>query len=195
LLDYGCGTGEFMRVATLNNWAAQGVEPSNTARIHASEIIKDSIAQSLDEVSPNIRFDVITLWHVLEHVPDLDKTIQKLKLMLADNGTIFIAVPNHLSWDGKKYKGNWAGYDVPRHLWHFSKQNIKMLLEKNQMKLVKTLPMRLDAFYICLLSEKYAAKGTLTLSRICKALLNGIRSNLAAANDGESSSVIFIARK
>ncbi|HKZ37392.1 MAG TPA: class I SAM-dependent methyltransferase, partial [Chryseolinea sp.] len=175
LLDYGCGTGEFLKVAKARTWTTSGVEPSTTARHEASANVKLDISPSLEEIPSNEKFNAITLWHVLEHVSDLDKTIQELKNLLAKNGTIFIAVPNHTSWDRKKYRNNWAGYDVPRHLWHFSKDNMKMLLEKNEMKLLKIIPMKLDAFYICLLSEKYKANGALTISAIIKAIINGFR--------------------
>jgi 2-polyprenyl-3-methyl-5-hydroxy-6-metoxy-1,4-benzoquinol methylase len=195
LLDYGCGTGEFPKVAKAANWITFGVEPSTTARHQASDNIKFDISPSLEGIPTNEKFNSITLWHVLEHVSDLDQTIQRLKNLLTNNGTIFIAVPNHLSWDGKKYRSNWAGYDVPRHLWHFSKDNMKMLLEKNEMKLLKIIPMKLDAFYICLLSEKYKAKGVLTISATIKAVINGFRSNIQGKKNGEYSSMIFIARK
>ena len=195
LLDYGCGTGEFLKVAKAKTWTTFGVEPSANARSQASDDIPTNISSSLEEIPSNKLFDAITLWHVLEHVSDLDVTLQKLKNLLSNNGTIFIAVPNHSSWDGKKYRNNWAGYDVPRHLWHFSKDNMKMLLEKNEMKLLKIIPMKLDAFYICLLSEKYKANGVLTLSAIIKAVINGFRSNIQGKKNGEYSSMIFIARK
>ena len=195
LLDYGCGTGEFPKVAKAANWITFGVEPSTTARHQASDNIKFDISPSLEGIPTNEKFNSITLWHVLEHVSDLDQTIQRLKNLLTNNGTIFIAVPNHLSWDGKKYRSNWAGYDVPRHLWHFSKDNMKMLLEKNEMKLLKIIPMKLDALYICLLSEKYKANGVLTPLTVVKAFINGVRSNIQGKKNGEYSSTIFIARK
>ncbi len=194
ILDFGCGTGEFLKVSKRKGWDITGVEPSPNARAKASEYVKSDLLPSLDDNSKK-NYDVITLWHVLEHVPELDRTIQKLKTRLTNDGTIFIAVPNHTSWDAKNYKQHWAGYDVPRHLWHFSKKNMKILLEKNELKLIKVLPMRLDAFYICLLSEKYRKNGKLTFIGLVHAIFNGFRSNLHAQKDKEYSSLIYVAKK
>lgn len=195
VLDYGCGTGEFLKLSMLKGWEIEGVEPSLNARRQASGIIAKNISSSLDDIPETKTFDAITLWHVLEHVPDLDTTLQKLKNRLSHNGTIFIAVPNHTSWDGKNYKQSWAGYDVPRHLWHFSKKNMKMLLEKNGLVLEKIIPMKLDAFYISLLSEKYQTEKPFRLSTIIKGLLNGLRSNIHAGKSNEYSSLIYLVKK
>ena len=70
-------------------------------------------------------FDVITMWHVLEHVPNLENQIKELKRLVKPNGTIIIAVPNFKSYDAKYYGKFWAAYDVPIHFWHFSKTAIK----------------------------------------------------------------------
>ncbi len=195
LLDYGCGTGEFIKAAIAQTWNTTGVEPSAVARDQASNDVRKQIYQSLQDIPTDKKFDAITLWHVLEHIPDLDSTIQKLKNLLTVNGTIFIAVPNHGSWDGETYKSHWAGFDVPRHLWHFSKDNMKMLLEKNGMKLLNTIPMRLDAFYICLLSEQYKANRVNTVAAFFKAFINGFLSNLHGHKTREYSSHIYIAKK
>jgi 2-polyprenyl-3-methyl-5-hydroxy-6-metoxy-1,4-benzoquinol methylase len=195
LLDYGCGTGEFLKLSRTKGWNTQGVEPSQKARQGASELIKKDLSPSLDDVPDTKLFDAITLWHVLEHVPEPSTTLQKLKSRLTHDGTLFIAVPNHRSWDGRKYIQTWAGYDVPRHFWHFSQNTMKMLLEKNDLKLEEILPMRLDAFYVSLLSEKYSANGVLTLQGILQGILNGFRSNLHARADKEYSSLIYVVKK
>jgi 2-polyprenyl-3-methyl-5-hydroxy-6-metoxy-1,4-benzoquinol methylase len=193
LLDYGCGTGAFLQATTQDNWKSFGIEPSPEAREIAKTVTNSPVYESLDEID-NISFDAITLWHVLEHVPDLNSLIQKLKSLLANDGTMFIAVPNHLSWEGKHYKALWAGYDVPRHLWHFTDQAMKKLVENNGLKLTDIVPMKLDSFYISLLSEKYK-KGDTTITGMFTAFINGLKSNILAAKSGQYSSLIYIVKK
>jgi len=128
LLDIGAGTGEFLSVAKKDSWKCVGVEPNKKAKEIA---LKKGVAfventSDLDDAS----IDVITMWHVLEHVPDVEKQIVELKRLLKPEGTILIAVPNFNSFDAKYYGAFWAAYDVPRHLWHFSKTAIQSLLKR-----------------------------------------------------------------
>jgi 2-polyprenyl-3-methyl-5-hydroxy-6-metoxy-1,4-benzoquinol methylase len=128
------------------------------------------------------------MWHVLEHIPDLQLQIKELRRLLKPNGFVIIAVPNFKSYDAKQYKSFWAAYDVPRHLWHFSKTSIQKLFEEENLKLEKTLPMRFDSFYVSLLSEKY--KGG--KMNFLNAFWIGLCSNLKARRSGEYSSHIYI---
>lgn len=193
ILDYGCGTGEFLSACRNAAWTTVGVEPSPAAREQAKKLTGSPVYESLPSVADE-NFSVITLWHVLEHVSDLDQTLSLLKSKLAENGTIFIAVPNHSSWDGQHYKEHWAGYDTPRHLWHFSRETMKALITKNGMKAVGTIPMKLDSFYISLLSEKYKNKRS-SLTGMLRATFNGFKSNVKASKSGDYSSLIYIVRK
>jgi 2-polyprenyl-3-methyl-5-hydroxy-6-metoxy-1,4-benzoquinol methylase len=193
LLDYGCGTGAFIHFLQQNNWNVNGIEPSDDARLIASNLTGREISSSIPQLTAST-FNVITLWHVLEHVPNLDETIQQLRAKLDDNGTMFIAVPNHSSWEAKKYQSHWAGYDVPRHLWHFSQTTMNSLMTKNNLKIVNTIPMKLDAFYISLLSEKYKRQSSSLLGMI-KAFLSGLRSNQDAKTNNEYSSLIYVIKK
>ena len=130
LLDFGCGTGSFLKHCKNKGLAVAGVEPSDVARRQAEQTTGEPIASDIGQVSR--KFDAITLWHVLEHVYDLNATIQTLKSRLNNKGTMFIAVPNHRSFDANLYAKDWAAYDVPRHLWHFSKQTMERLLKKSR---------------------------------------------------------------
>ena len=192
VLDFGCGTGDFLRHCKNHGMSIAGVEPSPNAREYAIRNTDTSIAPSLEKIHGT--FDVITLWHVLEHISDLNRTIETLKKFLAQNGTIFIAVPNLQSEDARQYRENWAAYDVPRHLWHFSRDTMQELLTRHQLKVVDVLPMRLDAFYVSLLSEKYHT-GKLTIPSIARAIINGMKSNIKARTSREYSSLIYIVRK
>ena len=194
LLDYGCGTGDFLKVAQSHGWDSTGIEPAPQARAQASKNTEIDIKSSLNEISTEQKFSTITLWHVLEHVEDLKKVFTQLVQILAENGTMFIAVPNHSSWDGEHYKQYWAGYDVPRHLWHFNPRNMRLLLDQNSLKLEKIIPMRLDAYYISLLHEKYKTNA-LNLPGLCKAFINGCRSNIHAGKTMKYSSLIYVVKK
>jgi len=186
ILDIGAGTGEFLSVAKQNGWETTGVEPSDKAKqiaINKGVSFVEAIAQLEDR-----SFDVITMWHVLEHVPDLDHQIKELKRLLKPTGSLIIAVPNFKSFDAEYYGKFWAAYDVPIHFWHFSKTAIQKLFQKEQMELVKILPMKFDSFYVSLLSEKYKT-GRMNF---IKAFFIGLWSNIKAHSDLEYSSHIYV---
>lgn len=186
LLDIGAGTGDFLLEAQNQGWKSIGTEPSDKAK--NSAIGKGiQFAATLEQLE-NQSFDVITMWHVLEHVPDLENQIATLKRLLKPTGTIIIAVPNYKSYDANYYGEFWAAYDVPRHLWHFSKTSIEKLFGHQNIQLVKIKPMLFDSFYVSLLSEKYK-NGKMNF---LKGFWIGLRSNLAAKQNFEYSSHIYI---
>jgi len=189
LLDIGCGTGDFLETALKDNWTITGIEPNEQARQIANSKTNNSVfeIEQLTKLKPN-SFDVITLWHVLEHLPNLEIHTALFKSLLKPNGTLVIAVPNFKSYDAKYYKNFWAAYDVPRHLWHFSKTAIENVFKKENLNLVKTLPLIFDAYYVSLLSEKYKSG----FMNPVKAFWIGFRSNLKARSSKEYSSHIYI---
>lgn len=185
LLDLGAGTGDFLGVAKKNGWKIKGVEPNLKAAALAKEkgiVLEPSIAD-IDE-----QFDVITMWHVLEHVYYLEEYISFLKRSLSEDGTLYIAVPNYESADAKKYGAFWAAYDVPRHLYHFSKKSIQRLFEEKGMELVGTKPLIFDSFYVSLLSEFYKTGKY----RYAHAFWSGLHSNRSARQTGQFSSLIYV---
>ena len=186
ILDIGAGVGDFLSVAKNDGWQTTGIEPSEKAK--AIAISKGVLfVENLSQLKNN-SFDVITMWHVLEHVPDLENQIAELKRLIKPNGTIIIAVPNFKSFDAKHYKEFWAAYDVPIHLWHFSKTAIQKLFAKQNLELVKVLPMKFDSFYVSLLSEKYKT-GKMNFIR---AFFIGLKSNWKGSQNLEYSSHIYI---
>jgi 2-polyprenyl-3-methyl-5-hydroxy-6-metoxy-1,4-benzoquinol methylase len=191
LLDYGCGTGEFLNFMKNKEYQVYGVEPSDLARAKASALLMQPVESSLHNTAGV--YDIITLWHVLEHVPDLNEKLMALSEKLASDGVIIIAVPNINAWESKYYNTFWAAFDTPRHLWHFSKKSIETLLRKNHLKLIDTIPMKLDAFYISLLSEKYKHENKQNFIGMIRAFFIGLSSNTKAAKSGEYSSLIYIA--
>ncbi|MDY0780480.1 class I SAM-dependent methyltransferase [Tenacibaculum sp. IB213877] len=189
LLDIGSGTGDFLITCKNNGWQVKGVEPNEKAR--NISLTKNLVINSSLEEIKHEKFDVITLWHVLEHVPNLIEYITKIKSLLKDDGVLIIAVPNYKSYDAKYYKQFWAAYDVPRHVWHFSKNSIKKIFSDFNMKLEKVLPMKFDSFYVSLLSEKYKTGKMNSIN----AFYQGLLSNLKAISTKEYSSHIYILKK
>lgn len=189
LLDVGAGTGDFLFLAAQNGWAVSGVEPNWLARGKAGEKSID-LSPDLDSLEKR-KYKVITLWHVLEHLPDLEKQILKMISLLEEEGAIVVAVPNFKSHDAAYYKQFWAAYDVPRHLWHFSRTAINELFKKYGMEVVETRPLLFDSFYVSLLSEKYKE----SRFRIPRAVFRGLYSNISALFTKEYSSLIYIIKK
>ena len=187
VLDIGSGTGDFLMACKQNGWLIDGVEPNNNANKETRKKTFTEISKDISELS-NKQFDVITMWHVLEHVPNLNEYISILKNILKPDGVLVVAMPNHKSYDATYYKEFWAAYDVPRHLWHFSRLSIDKLFQLANMKVTKILPMKFDAFYVSLLSEKYKTGK----SNFLKAFFIGLRSNLKARTSKEYSSLIYV---
>lgn len=189
LLDVGAGTGDFLFLAAKSGWVVSGVEPNWLARGKAGEKSID-LSPDLDSLEKR-KYKVITLWHVLEHLPGLEKQILKMISLLEEDGAIIVAVPNFKSHDAKYYKEFWAAYDVPRHLWHFSRTAIDELFKKYGMEVVETRPLLFDSFYVSLLSEKYKE----SKFRILRAVFRGLYSNITALSTKEYSSLIYIIKK
>jgi 2-polyprenyl-3-methyl-5-hydroxy-6-metoxy-1,4-benzoquinol methylase len=190
LLDIGSGTGYFAAEMKNAGWHVTGLEPDADARKIAEEENQINLS-STDRLFllPEKSFDVITLWHVLEHVHDLKNYVRKFKNLLKENGKLFVAVPNYKSYDATVYKEYWAAYDVPRHLYHFSALSMEYLMKAEGLKIVAVKPMWFDSFYVSLLSSKYK-KGS---ANWLAAFITGLRSNLKATGDVKKcSSVIYI---
>jgi len=186
LLDYGCGTGDFLVYAKKSGWSTLGFEPNLKAKAISKEKgIK--ILDGLEELDNNT-FDVISLWHVLEHIYHPEASIAEFKRILKPDGILIIAVPNYKSFDANHYKEYWAAYDVPRHLWHFSKTSIQQLASSQNMYVKKIAPMWFDSFYVSLLSEKYKT----SKFNVFKAFWIGLKSNLHGLRSKEFSSHIYL---
>lgn len=187
ILDYGCGTGDFLVYAKERNLKIRGVEPNSQALKLASKKLGESVVSNLSIEELDMKFDVITLWHVLEHISDLYPFIENLKSKLNPGGKIYVAVPNHLSYDAKFYGKYWAAYDVPRHLWHFSPQSLEKIFNSFGMKIEKQYPLWFDSYYVSLLSEKYKK----TKLGFLRAILIASLSNLKGIFSKNYSSIIY----
>lgn len=156
ILDIGCGTGAFLNLMQQSGWHVTGLEPDEGARAIANKKYGLSVLPSGSlHLLPQNNFHAVTLWHVLEHVHDLHGYLEQIVRLMGEGGHIFIAVPNYTSLDAGIYQQHWAAYDVPRHLYHFSPEAMRSLVQQHGLKLEKMTAMPFDAFYISLLSEKY----------------------------------------
>lgn len=193
LVDIGAGIGLFCQAMQETNWKTIGIEPSKAAREYAQKQfnIKLETNNYWESIAAG-SIDTITLWHVLEHIPNLNETLEKINQALKSNGTLILALPNYTSYDAQVYKQDWAAYDVPRHLWHFSPEGINKLLKSHSftLKLIKRMPF--DAFYISMMSEKNRGTSFPLIKGFWRGLLGG---GSALFNKKASSSLIYIFKK
>ncbi len=193
ILDIGCASGELLNYFKQKNWTTLGIEPDEKARNFSRTNFNLQVEPEnhLNNISDK-SFDAISMWHVLEHVSELKKRMEQITRIIKDDGTIIIALPNHLSYDAEFYKSYWAAYDVPRHLYHFSQKNIEQLFSNYGFKMISLLPMKFDSYYVSMLSEKYKTGK----QSFVKGLYRGYISNLYARKRSNNySSLIYVFKK
>jgi 2-polyprenyl-3-methyl-5-hydroxy-6-metoxy-1,4-benzoquinol methylase len=196
LLDIGCGTGNFLAAEKQDGWKAWGTEPDFGAREVASKRVGDTIFETINEpILAQLQYDVITLWHVLEHVHKLNETVDWLANHLKPGGKIIIAVPNPQSFDAAKYGRFWAAYDVPRHLYHFTRASMKLLMQKHGLNVENTLPMWFDSFYVSMLSTKYKKQKTDLIDSVMTGLQSNLKGRSGKDKELNTSSLIYIISK
>jgi len=191
LLDIGCGNGAALKYFNLHGWNGVGVEPAEGARTLAQasglQVFEEHF---LDQAMPG-SYDLITMWHVLEHVYDVPQRLQQIRRLIKPNGLLVMALPNPESWDAQFYGNHWAAWDVPRHLTHFSKKSVMLLAKNAQFEIVQVSPMWFDSFYIALTSEQNRGSGFAGLGR---AVFVGLWSNLVSGRHkrGTSSRIYYL---
>ena len=192
-LDIGCGTGEFLNACKEVGFGAKGIEPSDLARNQAINNFNLDVSENIDLSQFNsTSFSSISMWHVLEHVSNIDDTIGQFSRVLRKDGILIVAVPNCTAWDATYYKEFWAAWDVPIHLWHFSKKTIKHLFKNHGFSLVKTKPMIFDSFYVSLLSEEFKTGK----KKFINGLVIGLISNIIGLTTKKGcSSTIYVFEK
>lgn len=192
LLDFGCGTAYFLNHMEKKNWLVHGIEADKDARNYARQKFNLQIHAQKEELPSELRFTAITLWHVLEHIPDVTELLKDLCSKLTKGGILVLALPNPCSYDARIYGKVWAAWDVPRHLWHFNPKQVYQLGSRHGLKHLKTYKLPFDAFYVSLLSERYR-NASLPLIR---AFWNGLRSWISTIGRPENtSSLVYVFRK
>ncbi len=193
VLDIGCATGEFLKYCSSHGMKTLGIEPNEKARNIAESRYKlEVIEEAQIELLESESFDMITMWHVLEHVPDINQRMADIFHLLKNDGVVFIALPNHVSHDAAYYYRYWAAWDVPRHLYHFSRKSLPALASKHGFSVAAILPMPFDAYYVSLLSEKYMTGK----QSYFKSFIQGYISNSKArSGTREYSSLIYVLKK
>ena len=190
VLDIGAGVGNFAQFLKNKGYKVSVVEQNEAAHNSCAEKGLTSF-KSTNNILNTDRFDTLTLWHVLEHLPNLEEAFKQFNKLLVSNGTLFVAVPNWKSNDALHYKENWAGLDVPRHLWHFSTPGLVKLAKAHGFTPVACHPLWFDALYISYLSEKQMGKRVALLRGISK----GIFFTFKAFFNKEYSSLIHVFKK
>jgi 2-polyprenyl-3-methyl-5-hydroxy-6-metoxy-1,4-benzoquinol methylase len=189
LLDVGCGNGHFLHACQQNGWNTYGMELDPDTAARAAALTQQSIYPNLEAIPNDITFELISLWHVLEHVYELDAYFKFFKNRVAPNGKLLLALPNSNSYDAAYFKEFWAAYDVPRHIYHFNPETIQSVAKKHGFKLKTQRGQIFDSFYIALLSHEYKTGKKKLLS----SFLIGLLSNaLAFFKTGNYSSNIYI---
>jgi 2-polyprenyl-3-methyl-5-hydroxy-6-metoxy-1,4-benzoquinol methylase len=194
LLDFGCGTGDFLGYVKQQQISAEGVEPDAQAREVAKKVNQVDTYSVEDSKSIAAgKFDVITLWHVMEHIHELHAQLDYFNQWLKPGGKLIIAVPNIESADAKQYGAYWDALDVPRHIYHFAPKHVKQIVEQHQFEFIRQYPLWLDAYYVSMRSEWHS--GTGKMLAYVKAVIAGWKSNASAEKTDNYSSLIYTFRK
>lgn len=194
LLDIGTGTGYFLHIMQKAGFTVSGMEKNRRARQFTLDHfdIHCYTPEDFMTLAAVEEFDVVTMWHVLEHLYEPDQYLEKIKNVLKNSGFLIIALPNVDSYDAKHYQQYWAGYDVPRHLWHYSPETFKKFAKNNGFRVLRLKRLPFDSFYISLLSEQYKRQKAGWIPGLFHGKISWLKSLFDA---GKSSSVIYILQK
>ena len=189
LLDIGCGNGHFLHACKKSGWKINGMDLDAVTALRAESMLGINIYPSIKDIPKAEKFDLISLWHVLEHVYELDEYFKFFASRIAEKGVLVLALPNAASFDAHYFKEYWAAYDVPRHIYHFEPNTITSLAKKYGFKLKSTRGQIFDSFYISLLSHQYKTGS----KKIVSSFIIGLWSNISAyVSKGNYSSNLYI---
>ncbi len=189
LLDIGCGNGHFLHACQQDGWNTFGMELDPETAARAAALTGQSIFPNLQAIPEEPQFELISLWHVLEHVYEIDAYFEFFKKRINPGGKLLLALPNSKSFDADYFKEFWAAYDVPRHIYHFNPETIQSIAKKHGFKLAKQHGQIFDSFYIALLSHEYKTGS----KKLIASFFVGLWSNLIAYfKTGNYSSNIYI---
>lgn len=193
LLNYGAKTGYFSHRMERRGWKVTSLERYHEERLFSLEMFHHRMMDmsELDKLHAGT-FDVITMWHVFEHMHHPHELLDRFYELLRPGGVLVMACPNIRSTDAMYYGPYWAAYDVPRHLWHFDPVSLAQLLHRHGFTLMHHERMPFDSFYISILSEKHMRHKMAFL----RGMWEGLRSwRISITHRGKSSSLIYVFRK
>lgn len=139
LLDIGCGYGYFLAACKKEGYEVGGLDISERATQYAVQKlgIPVTIGKISDVSFPFHNFDVISMWHSLEHTPDPHMALQKAKSWLKSDGILVVDVPNYEGTDAQQKWQQWDDWSLPYHFWHFTFQSLAQLLNKHGFRIIK----------------------------------------------------------
>ena len=181
VLDYGAGDGKFAKYLEKSGKKIFTYDP---LKVNSSNTI--NLTQDTD-----LQVDMLMMWHVLEHIPDLKKVFPKILESVNKKGFLVIAVPNRDCFDAKYYKNHWAAWDVPRHLYHFNHRSLLYFMSCYGLSLVFKRPLTLDSYYVSYLSEKNKKSYFPWIS----AIIIGMISNILALFSSNYSSSVYVFKR
>jgi SAM-dependent methyltransferase len=185
VLDYGTGEGFFTEFLQKKGKEAFGIEPSAVARSNFKNRTGNDLYPDISALPPGKSFQVITLWHVLEHIHSLRNTMEELVERLQSKGIVVIAVPNQKSTDVKTFGKEWAAWDVPRHLYHWDENSLEHFMKSLGLQRIYTTQLPLDPIYIGMISSKYQEKSPL------EGIIKGIKSYFHGRNNPAEGSTLL----
>lgn len=187
ILDIGCGAGHFLNIMQSGGWEVRGLDSSPKMRALVLSQLGIKVFEPNEWLNSKESYDLITCWHSLEHIHKPWDYLIKIKQQLHQDGILVVALPNYHSVDAQYYRHDWAAYDTPRHLYHFTPYSMSKLMHDYGFKITQTLRLSFDSFYVSLLSAKHQNSSQVT------ALWLGFRSwILSLFLKQKCSSLIYI---
>jgi 2-polyprenyl-3-methyl-5-hydroxy-6-metoxy-1,4-benzoquinol methylase len=139
LLDIGCGYGYFLDASRREGYQVHGLDVSEWAAQYAIE--KLGLSMTIGKIGdvhfPSQNFDIITMWHSLEHTPNPHMALQRAKSWLKKDGILVIDIPNYEGTDARRIWHEWDGWSLPYHYWHFTSKSLKQLLSQHGFTVIK----------------------------------------------------------
>lgn len=141
VLDVGCGSGGYLAFLASLGWDCYGVEPGPNSRAYAKDALGLNVHPGpLEACSFEDKFfDLVTMWHVIEHLPNPLETLQEMHRILKPDGLLVLRTPNVDSFEARAFRGNWYALDPPRHLYLFSPKTLKTLLARGGFAVTRTI--------------------------------------------------------
>jgi 2-polyprenyl-3-methyl-5-hydroxy-6-metoxy-1,4-benzoquinol methylase len=141
ILDIGCGRGVLLNGFRQLGHEVLGIERAGSGFDTLPGIEPLSLQELVDDKQ---RFDLVVLWHVLEHLPEPQQALEQVHQLLNDDGSLFVEVPNYGGLQSRIFAANWFHLDVPRHLYHFTSRSLALMTAASGFIMVNNSSFSLD---------------------------------------------------